>query len=502
MTLPKPIPPFAGSKSVALVLPSLLDGLNEGDLDMFKDLPALLNENRAAIELELGAPYVVTTRAPENSARWLIGPAKNNPAILAFREPAAIPQLYLDRSRQLLISDAPSAADIMDTFSYVRKLAYVENGVMEIANCRNLDEAIERIVEEVGDSYPSFELRGLDWKNICDSYIERVHSSNDHFAMMQAWLAELQDGHTWVRSTAPLADRPYNLWLTPEKAIFTRVPEATAAWQAGVRTGYWLEGEDTAGWWRRSAATPHSRALMTGRRFLMGEPGSTHRFVAVSPGGERITWEDTVPKDPWHPIAEWKILPSGTAYLKIKGWIKGYNLEEIVDEAFEAFGRAERLIVDLRGNLGGNLLLAQAFRNRFLPAAGVMGSIRTRCLGEAGLTAPSPIYAEPSPETKPWLKPVHFLTNGLTASASEDALLGLQGLDHVKVMGEPSAGASGRMRVIKLLSDCYLTVSTALTYDRQGRCIEGSGIPLDKQIIFDRFSPTAESLVLQAADKD
>ncbi len=50
------------------------------------------------------------------------------------------------------------------------------------------------------------------------------------------------------------------------------------------------------------------------------------------------------------------------------------------------------------------------------------------------------------------------------------------------VVGEPSGGGSGRPRSLRLLPGWTLTVSTALTYDREGRCIEGAGIPVDVRL--------------------
>ena len=46
-----------------------------------------------------------------------------------------------------------------------------------------------------------------------------------------------------------------------------------------------------------------------------------------------------------------------------------------------------------------------------------------------------------------------------------------------------------------------LTVSTALTFDRRGRCLEGAGIPVDEPVVPHRFSPDAPDAVLLAADR-
>ncbi len=499
--IPFLLPPFAGAKSIAVVIPGIFEGLSEIEVKQIKKLPDLLNENRAALERELGAPFHFGGAESVEEARWLIGPAANNPALAALRSPAQRPELFLDRQQRLLVCDAPSLGDVMDTFSMIRALARTSGGIIPLADCPDVDAAIERIKIEVGDSYPSFRLRGLDWETLCTKHTPLVRAASDPVIAMQEWMAELQDGHSWVRPAVGLNDRPYHLWATQEAAIFTRVPEDTPAWQTGVRVGFRLVGEDNKGWWNRSAATPHSRALLAGRRLLQGAPGTTRCFTAVSPEGAQITWDDAVPNDPWKPIAAWRRLPTGTGYLKIRAWLEGYDLDEIIEEAFSSLKTSEKLIIDLRGNPGGDLVMAHRFRDRFLHEAGLMGTIRTRLLGRPNLSEPAPILGEPAQTGPRWTRPVVFLTDALTNSASEDALLGLQGLSHVKVVGEPSGGGSGRMRVLRLLQGWRLTVSTALTYDRQGRCIEGNGIPVDHLFIPDRFRPGSEELILAYADR-
>ena len=49
----------------------------------------------------------------------------------------------------------------------------------------------------------------------------------------------------------------------------------------------------------------------------------------------------------------------------------------------------------------------------------------------------------------------------------------------MRLVGTPSGGGSGRPRHLRLLPGWLLTVSTALTYDRGGRCVEGAGVPVD-----------------------
>lgn len=98
------------------------------------------------------------------------------------------------------------------------------------------------------------------------------------------------------------------------------------------------------------------------------------------------------------------------------------------------------MILDIRGNPGGNLVLATRTRNRFLRGVTPLGAIRYS-LGGGALSDPTPLTGEPSPTESRWPGRLVVLTDPLTFSSSEDFLLGLQGLEHVTVVGEPTGGA-------------------------------------------------------------
>ena len=50
----------------------------------------------------------------------------------------------------------------------------------EATDCASLDEAADRIVDEVADTYPAFELRGLDWAAICARHRGRLERGDGH----------------------------------------------------------------------------------------------------------------------------------------------------------------------------------------------------------------------------------------------------------------------------------------------------------------------------------
>ncbi len=493
--------PFNPNTPIQVVIPTQFEGLSETDRQQLMNIPKILRDNAAALKRELGSAIEIIDSDPGDRPRWLIGPSQCNPVLTRSGwKPPDGPVLSLDRSKKVLITDAPTSAGVWETFSLLRSLAYFPGGIMPVRDCANIIEAIQRVIDEVGNSYPSFELRGLDWLSVCERHKELVLSAANPISAIQRWLSELNDGHTWVRPAIPQSELLYEVWIENGVAVLSSVPIDSAAWRAGVRPGFRLQDSTASEWYDRTAATPHSRPLIAGRRLLTGVAGAKRNMVAISPDGKSYEWEDQYPTNPWEPVLTWKTLPSGAGYMKIKAWLRSKDIEDRIDEALTALRGVPGLIVDMRGNPGGDIVLAEKFRSRFLREPQQVGSIRYS-ISHRVLSEYEPIMAEPAQINQRWNGPVRFLTDPLTYSSSEDALLGLQGLPHVEVIGERSGGGSGRMRSLRLLPGWKLTISTALTYDRNGRCVEGAGIPVDRLVRVDRRSPPPVDIVLAEADR-
>lgn len=210
--------------------------------------------------------------------------------------------------------------------------------------------------------------------------------------------------------------------------------------------------------------------------------------------GRTVEFDEQPTYQPWPTPVEARRLPSGASYLRLRGFPAGVN--GLVDGALSDLAATDRLIIDLRGNPGGSLVEAFDFRDRFLDRPRQTGWIRFST-PTGGLSPPAPVEAEPAPPRRRWTGQVRFLTDGLTASASEDAILGLAGLPHVQILGTATGGGSGRARNIRLLPGIRLTVSTALTYDRDKRCVENHGIQPDIRV---DESTTETDEIIRVAD--
>ena len=160
--------PFAGEPLVTIVLPAGEPTLG-GTLE-------LLELERAGFEAELGAPVAFATSDPGAGPRWLLvlDPEHETPPVTVW-EPGA--DVVVSRARDL--EGLFEGLNLWRTARRTRRAA-------RATDCASLDEAADRIETEVADTYPAFELRGLDWQAICARHRERLTEGADPLAAVQA----------------------------------------------------------------------------------------------------------------------------------------------------------------------------------------------------------------------------------------------------------------------------------------------------------------------------
>jgi carboxyl-terminal processing protease len=473
--------PFTGSGQCLVTLPA-----ETGDpydpVDMFRHL---LIAEAAELEAELGCPvgFANGQRGTDAGGHCHVGPAARNVALQSWLHerhlPAATgPAVRIDRKHRVVVLDGETLADVGDAFQLLRTAVRSGRAVTTPEIPDSPGDIGDTIRLEVGETWPSFALRDLDWDEVFARHHDRIVAEDASLASLQRLFAELQDAHTWVRDRSANARLPYRAWVGPDGAWFTHIPRWSAAWAAGVRAGDTIDHTGFQDWWNRTAATPRTRAVTTGYRWLAGTVGKERTLAARKPGGQVIVWSETCGVAPWHEPVSWSVMRSGTGYLRIRGWMFTPQWVAAIDSALEELARCPRMIVDLRGNVGGQLIAAQHFRDRFLTGPTHLGFVQFS-IGGGRLGERVTINGEPPASGPHWHKPVRFLIDRQTYSASEDAILGLGGLPHVQIVGEPSGGGSGRPRTIALGRDRFATISTALTFDRAGHCVESNGIPVD-----------------------
>ncbi len=109
------------------------------------------------------------------------------------------------------------------------------------------------------------------------------------------------------------------------------------------------------------------------------------------------------------------------------------------DQAIDQFRRADGIILDLRGNLGGIAGMIMGLSGHFMKERTLLGTMKTRTLSMDFHANPRLATAAGQP-VEPFAGPLAILTDRLSASAAEVLAGGLQCTGRARVFGEPSAG--------------------------------------------------------------
>ncbi|MBR5660659.1 MAG: hypothetical protein IKW99_03825 [Bacteroidales bacterium] len=125
------------------------------------------------------------------------------------------------------------------------------------------------------------------------------------------------------------------------------------------------------------------------------------------------------------------------------------------------------VVIDLRGNTGGNMYPMIAAAHRFLPNDDETLRFRTR-----GRTQWIPLsYAVQMAGVRQSSRiecPVAILTDSLTASSGEATLICFRGLEYVRVFGGPTAGYASANQPFPLPGGDHLVLTTGCDVARTG----------------------------------
>jgi hypothetical protein len=174
----------------------------------------------------------------------------------------------------------------------------------------------------------------------------------------------------------------------------------------------------------------------------------------------------------------WGKLDDQTGYIFI-GAMTGYSLDSLrkeLDNMANDLWVCERLIIDLRFNLGGNDPIILELAGRFLDRPSVAWRLAARN-GEY-LTNEQQILMKPTGPQQ-FHKPVVLLTSVMTSSAAEIFTLMMKQRGNVKVVGEPTNGIYSTTLTKELPNGWIFTLSNEIVRDANGTNYEVTGIQPD-----------------------
>jgi carboxyl-terminal processing protease len=337
----------------------------------------------------------------------------------------------------------------------------------------NRSAAFEEVAKLIREEYVDPRLNGVDWAEITTRYRGKALNAADdeaYWKELNRMVGELRDAHS--RVVSPMEAKAtrdqrgtHGLRVQPHQGryLVMGVNGNSQAALLGLRPGSELlavDGQPAAEWWAQQAAevrgssTERSKQGLINQALNAGAVGSTRVLrVRSAEGKER---EFTLRQDVLqHLLVRSHQLADGTGYLRFAGFQPAVAGE--LGLALRRLSATDRLVLDLRGNPGGQLKMTLQLLGWLLPP-GQAGKVVTRdnkrLTALAGLLDVTPTL-EITAQPLRLEQALAVLVDEGSASGAELAAAVLQSRGRARVFGSTSCG-------------CLLAV-------RKGRDLPGGG---------------------------
>lgn len=384
----------------------------------------------------------------------------------------------------------------------------------------------ERLSLALDAAYPYSSLPGRDLDGLVVAFRDRVSDGmapSEYVGVVREMLASLHDLHTGV--TRPWAGTGRNYFgvarALSDGVVIERIG-ATGA-QAGLAIGDRLLSIDAMPLDEAMATLPpelksggtDQHQVAAAARHLLSTTSQELRLEVEKADGARIQCTLRVPPAD-APVAkpssssaseerrsiEGRRLASGMAYIRVST-LSSRASEDLVaafDAALDDLIDAPGLILDLRGNGGGDSRIGDRIAGRLLDRWIVYGWEHYRLpLPQRGWVRRMPYVVRP--RGTPYAGPVVILIDASCASSTEMLIAALTDSGRARTVGRPTAGGSGNPIPFALPGGGSARISTGSFRRLDGRLIEGIGITpgLPVEFLVDDFR-TGRDPDLEAAN--
>jgi len=346
-------------------------------------------------------------------------------------------------------------------------------------------KAFEKVWKTVSEEFYDPNFGGVDWKKVRETYAPRAaaaKSDAELYALLNEMLRELKVSHLVVltpeevkmMSGAP-ASTGLGLREIDRQFVVTRVLENSSAAKAGLKTGYAVVKTD-------GEAPKDFKDL---QRKLSGAPGTTLRLLYLDEKDElkEVTLERAVLSNAEKgnlggglsisALFETRRLANNVGYIRFSNFVSVIT-PQIVG-AIESMKRdAPGIIIDLRGNSGGDDAVALRMANMFFDKETLLMITKTRRGDDLSYKA--------KPDKNAFAGKVVILTDEFSGSASEQFTAGMQEAGRAFVIGKTTKGEDLDADVAPLPTGAILIYARGEPRTPKGVVIEGRGVIPNREV--------------------
>lgn len=262
------------------------------------------------------------------------------------------------------------------------------------------DKAFSDLFEEIGEIYPAFQIKGIDWQEVGEELLpeSRAIKTHDEFSLLcQRLIARLEDSHAHLGGgTAQPASPVFPRWdpgfacLTDDrgKLVVYYIDINSPAERAGLQVGMTIDSingvpaldalQTCSSQYKEYIGFSSDRLLryQASRWFTrQKDKNAAVKLVAIAPAGTRHEFSMMATLDvrylPRLPVpiegisdsanVSWTELEDGIGYIYVRR-IRNDLIDDL-DRAVGQLQTAAGLIIDVRGNSGGGFDANRSFRN-------------------------------------------------------------------------------------------------------------------------------------------
>lgn len=347
-------------------------------------------------------------------------------------------------------------------------------------------EVLEALWTKLSEIYPALEYKGIygrEWIKTAEERVREAKTDEEFYNILLELMATLNDTHTRIisypgqpRQEAP----PVELNRVEGKVAVIRAQSDTGLSPGDVIVS--VDGrpvEECLGekMKRVCNSTERGRVREACGQLLRGTPGTEVTVTAQGADGQTrsVVLRRLPNPEFWRePVISSRQLSDSIGYIRISRW-GGDSLVEEFDKALETFKSTKGIVIDVRGNGGGNGELADLVNGR-LTDRPVISSIDF--WRKAGSNEYQKEIGWVQPQG-PWTYKgrVAVLMDEASMSSCEHFVSGVEAMGNVLLVGAPTNGAGGGPTTVQLSDGTRVAISRALGLRVNGIVFEGHGIP-------------------------